>query len=458
MGKVRNEATSDLGSERIRTLLIRYSVPGIIAMTSSSLYNMIDSIFIGQGVGALAISGLALTFPLMNLSAAFGSLVSVGGAAHISMLLGRRDTRTASKVLGNVVSLNLIIGLIFAVVTLWYLDPILYFFGASPLTIGYAREYAQIILLGNIITHMYIGLNAVLRASGHPRLSMTATINTVVCNILLNPLFIYGFGWGIRGAAIATVLSQFVSLVWQLRLLSRKGQPVRFREGIYRLRGRLACKILAIGLSPFVMNVAACLVVIFVNKGLKTYGGDLMIGAYGIVNRLSFIFIMIVMGLNQGMQPIAGYNYGAGQYTRMLKVLKLTLAGATLVTTAGFLLGELAPHLAVRWFTTDGEMRELAARGMRIVFSFFPIIGFQMVTSNFLQSIGRAHKAIFLSVSRQLLFLLPALLLLPEVFGACTPWERVWGVWWALPLSDLLAAAVAFVLLTGELRRFGAKR
>ncbi len=454
MGEVRNGGEIDLGKERIRTLLIRYSVPGIIAMTSSSLYNMIDSIFIGQGVGALAISGLALTFPLMNLSAAFGSLVGVGGAARISMLMGRRDLKTASKVLGNVVSLNIVIGLLFAVVTLWYLDPILYFFGASPLTIGYAREYAQIILLGNIITHMYMGLNAVLRASGHPRQSMMATINTVIFNILLNPLFIYGFGWGIRGAAIATVLSQFISLVWQLRLLSRRNEPIRFKRGIYRLHGRIAHKILAIGLSPFIMNVAACLVVIFVNKGLKTYGGDMMIGAYGIVNRMSFIFIMIVMGLNQGMQPIAGYNYGAGQYTRMLKVLKLTLAGATLVTTLGFLLGELLPHFAVTWFTSDREMTDLAVRGMRIVFSFFPIVGFQMVTSNFLQSIGRAHKAIFLSVSRQLLFLMPALLMLPTLFAEYTPWNSAWGVWWAMPLSDLLAALVAGILLYTELRRF----
>lgn len=447
----------ELGTERIRKLLMQYAVPAVVAMTASSLYNMVDSIFIGHGVGPLAISGLALTFPLMNLAAAFGSLVGVGAATLISMRLGQRDYATAQRVLGNVVMLNLLLGVGFGLVALLFLDPILYFFGASDATIGYAREYMTVILLGNVITHMYLGLNSVLRASGHPRKAMYATINTVVINTVLDPIFIYGFGWGIRGAAIATVLAQIISLVWQFRLLSDRSELIHFRRGIYRLRRRIVRDVLAIGMSPFLMNLTACFIVILINKGLKTYGGDLMIGAYGIVNRLAFVFVMIVMGVNQGMQPIAGYNFGAQQYDRVLRVLKLTIVCAVGITSAGFLVGEFAPRLAVSLFTSDEELIRLSVEGMRIVFVFFPIIGFQMVATNFFQSIGMAGKAIFMSLSRQLLFLMPGLLFLPRFFEVSTPWDGSWGVWCAMPLSDFLATVVAFFMLTHQLRKFRAE-
>lgn len=447
----------ELGTERIRKLLMQYAVPAVVAMTASSLYNMVDSIFIGHGVGPLAISGLALTFPLMNLAAAFGSLVGVGAATLISMRLGQRDYATAQRVLGNVVMLNLLLGVGFGLVALLFLDPILYFFGASDATIGYAREYMTVILLGNVITHMYLGLNSVLRASGHPRKAMYATINTVIINTILDPIFIYGFGWGIRGAAIATVLAQIISLVWQFRLLSDRSELIHFRRGIYRLRRRIVRDVLAIGMSPFLMNLTACFIVILINKGLKTYGGDLMIGAYGIVNRLAFVFVMIVMGVNQGMQPIAGYNFGAQQYDRVLRVLKLTIVCAVGITTAGFLVGEFAPRLAVSLFTTDEELIRLSVEGMRIVFIFFPIIGFQMVATNFFQSIGMAGKAIFMSLSRQLLFLMPGLIFLPRFFEVSTPWDGSWGVWCAMPLSDFLATVVAFFMLTHQLRKFRAE-
>ena len=449
-------AAAALGTEHIRRLLVQYAVPAIIAMTAASLYNMVDSIFIGHGVGPLAISGLALTFPLMNLAAAFGSLVGVGAATLISMRLGQRDYATAQHVLGNVVVLNLIIGVAFGAAALVFLDPILYFFGASDATIGYARDYMTIILLGNVVTHMYLGLNAVLRASGHPRKSMYATINTVLINTVLDPLFIYGFGWGIRGAAVATVAAQVISLAWQFRILSDRRELLHFRRGIYRLQGKIVRNVLAIGMSPFLMNLAACFIVILINKGLKQYGGDLMIGAYGIVNRLAFFFVMIVMGLNQGMQPIAGYNFGARQYDRVLRVLKLTSIGATCVTTVRFLIGELMPRTAVSAFTNDPELIRLSVEGMRITFAFFPIIGFQMVATNFFMSIGMAGKAIFLSLSRQLLFLLPGLLVLPRIFDACTEWNGSWGVWCAMPLSDLLASVVTVFMLTYQLRRFRA--
>lgn len=439
-----------LGTESIGKLLMQYAVPAIIAMTASSLYNMVDSIFIGHGVGTMAISGLALTFPLMNLAAAFGSLVGVGAATLISVRLGQKDYDTAQRVLGNVVVLNVLLGVAFTVVVMAFLDPILYFFGGSDQTIGYARDYMQIILLGNAVTHLYLGLNAVLRSSGHPQKAMYATIATVMINTLLDPIFIYGFGWGIRGAAIATIVAQIISLLWQFRLFSNKDELLHFHRGIFRLRRKIVLDSLAIGMSPFLMNLAACFIVILINQGLKRHGGDLAIGAFGIVNRLVFIVVMIVMGLNQGMQPIAGYNFGARRYDRVNRVLKLTIIYATAVTTFGFLVGMLMPDVVVSIFTSDQELIDLSARGLRIVVMFFPIIGFQMVTANFFQSIGMASKAIFLSLTRQMVVLLPCLLILPRFYGTA-------GVWYSMPVSDLIASLIAAAMLVWQFRKFKAQ-
>ena len=437
----------ELGTQPVGKLLMQYAIPAIIAMTASSLYNIVDSIFIGQGVGPLAISGLAVTFPFMNLGAAFGAMVGVGASTLISVKLGQRDYGTAQVVLGNVVTLNTIIGVVYTIVCLMFLDPILYFFGASADTIVYARDFMEVILLGNIFTHMYLGLNAVLRASGHPQKAMYATINTVVINTILAPIFIYGFEWGIRGAAIATVIAQIVSLIWQFKILTDKNELLHLRRGIYHLQSKIVKNMIAIGLSPFCMNVASCFIVIFINQGLKEYDGDLAIGAYGIVNRLMFICVMIVMGITQGMQPIAGYNYGAQQYHRVNEVLKLAIWGATTVTTFTFLVGELIPELTVSIFTTDEGLISRAAEGFRIAVLVFPIVGFQMVTSNFFQSIGMANKAIFLSLTRQLLFLLPCLIILPTFMGAA-------GIWWSMPASDLAASIVAAVLLHKQFQAF----
>ncbi len=437
----------ELGTQPVGKLLMQYAIPAIIAMTASSLYNIVDSIFIGQGVGPLAISGLAVTFPFMNLGAAFGAMVGVGASTLISVKLGQRDYGTAQVVLGNVVTLNTIIGVVYTIVCLMFLDPILYFFGASADTIVYARDFMEVILLGNIFTHMYLGLNAVLRASGHPQKAMYATINTVVINTILAPIFIYGFEWGIRGAAIATVIAQIISLIWQFKILTDKNELLHLRRGIYHLQSKIVKNMIAIGLSPFCMNVASCFIVIFINQGLKEYDGDLAIGAYGIVNRLMFICVMIVMGITQGMQPIAGYNYGAQQYHRVNEVLKLAIWGATAITTFTFLVGELIPELTVSIFTTDEGLISRAAEGFRIAVLVFPIVGFQMVTSNFFQSIGMANKAIFLSLTRQLLFLLPCLIILPTFIGAA-------GIWWSMPVSDMAASIVAAVLLYKQFQAF----
>ena len=438
---------TELGTEKISKLLKQYAIPAIIAMTASSLYNLVDSIFIGHGVGAYAIAGLAITFPLMNLGAAFGSLVGVGASSLISMLLGERNYGMAQKVFGNVITLNLLIGLIYTIVVLLFLDPILIFFGGSEQTLPYAREYMVIILWGNMITHMYFGLNAILRAAGFPKRAMYATIFTVVLNTVLDPVFIYVFDMGISGAAIATVLSQFIALCMQLKWFSNKNDVLHFKKGIYNLIPRISKDILAIGASPFLMNVAACFIVILINSGLKKYSGDLAIGAYGIINRVAFIFVMIVMGLNQGMQPIVGYNYGAKKFDRVHKTLVTTILLATGVTTFGFLIAELFPKLFIVMFTTESELIDIAEKGMRIIFMFFPIVGFQMVTTNFFQSVGMAGKSIFLSLSRQLIFLAPCLVILPIFFD-------VTGIWMSMAVADALASIIAAFMLTNQIKQF----
>ena len=441
------QATLELGTKPVGKLLMQYALPAIVAMTASSLYNMIDSIFIGQGVGALAISGLAITFPFMNLSGAFGAAVGVGSSTMISVRLGQKDYATALKIFGNCVSLNAIIGVVFACVSLYFLDPILLFFGASEQTLPYAREYMEIILLGNVVTHMYLGMNAILRSASKPRQAMYATIFTVVLNTLLDPLFIYVFGMGIRGAAIATILAQMVALCWQCRLFSDQSCVIHFERGIYRLKSYIVKNIVGIGLSPFLMHSAACLIVIIFNKSLFAYGGDLAVGAYGIVNRITFLFFMVIFGLNQGMQPIAGYNYGAMHFDRMMKVLRYAIISATIVATTGWVVSEFMPYYCARLFTSDNELIRMAERGLKLANIAIPVVGFQIVVTNFFQSIGKAKVSIFLSLSRQLLFLLPILLILPRFL-------QLDGVWLSFSISDAIASLMAFAVLWKYLRQF----
>lgn len=444
-----------LGTDRLSSLLARYAIPAIIAMTSSSLYNIIDSIFIGHGVGAMAISGLALTMPLMNLSSAFGSMVGVGAAAIISIRLGEGNRAAAEKTLGNVVLLNILVGLLMMVISILFLDPILYFFGASEQTIGYARDFMQIILAGSVITHMYLGLNEVLRASGYPRKAMMIMLTAVAVNCALNPLFIFVFGWGIRGSAFATVIAQATALSISLSHFARSDSFLHFKRGIFRLRKKIVAGIISIGTAPFLLHLCASIVVIFVNKALQNNGGDLYIGAYGVINRVVLLFVMVVAGLNQGMQPIVGYNYGAKQYRRVKKTLFITIGCAMCVTTTAFLIGQLFPRQVAMLFV-DGsdpnaaELIEAVCHGLRIVVAAFPIVGFQIVTSNFFQYIGKPKRAILLSMTRQMLFLVPLLILLPPRMG-------VDGVWLSMPIADSVASLLALLLLAPQIRWFNRK-
>jgi len=440
--------TAELGTEPVHKLLWKYALPAIIAMTATSLYNIVDSIYIGHGCGALALGALTVAKPFMDICAAFGSLVGVGASSLLAIYLGEKDYDKANRVLGNVIVMNIILSALVMAVGLIWLDPILMAFGASEDTLAYAHEYMQIILYGNILTHIYFGLNAMLRSAGHPRFSMVATIVAVVINIILDPIFIFGLEMGVRGAALATVISQGMAVVWQFTKFMDRNELVRFHRGIWRLNKHITFRALAIGMSPFLYNIAHCFVVIIINNQLKNFGGDLAIASYGVINRLTFVFAMMVMGLNQGMQPITGFNYGARKYDRMLQSFYLTCAYATGVMGIVFILGECFPELMTRMFTHDPELVSLTVRPMRIICSSMLIIGFQMVTGNLFTSIGKAGKAIFLSLTRQVLYLIPLALFMPLLFA-----DPLDGVWWSIPVSDTLSAVTAVIILFTSRRK-----
>ena len=444
---------TELGTASIRSLLLKYAMPGIIAMTAMSLYNMVDSIFIGHGVGAMALSGLTVAKPFMDICAAFGTLVGVGASSLVAIKLGEKDYRSANDVLANVILLNVLLGALVMVVGLFFLDPILYAFGASDTTIVYAREYMEIILLGNILTHIYYGLNSMLRSIGHPRISMYATILAVVINIILDPIFIFVLDMGVRGAALATIISQLVSVIIELIIFLNPKEIIYFHRGIWRLKRDITMRALGIGMAPFLMHMAACFVVIVLNNQLKRYGGDMAIATFGMTNRFMFFFAMIVMGIQQGMQPIVGYNYGANLYPRMLRAFKLSVYCATCVMGVLWLFGVIYPEGFIRLFTHDELLIAQSIIPARIMLCVMFAIGFPMITGNFYTSIGMAPKAIFLSLTRQVLFLIPLILCLPLLFSRLGL-DSIWGVWWALPISDSLSVITAAILVNHDIRKF----
>ena len=456
LGKKRNfardmsqkkQAALELGTKPVATLLWQYALPAMVAMVASSLYNIIDRSVIGQVVGPEAIAGLGITFPFMNLSGAFGAAVGVGASTCISVKLGQRDYETAEHLLGNTVTLNLIVGFTFMLVCFVFLDPILRFFGASDVTLPYAREFMQVILAGNMITHMYFGMNAVLRAAGKPRQAMYATLFTVACNIVLVIAFVWWFHWGIRGAALATVTSQTLALCWQMRIFSNKKELLHLKKGIYRLKGELVKNIIAIGISPFLMNATSCVIVIFMNNQFVSYGGDMAVGAYSIANSVAMMFFMFVIGVTQGMQPIVGYNYGAQKFDRMLRCLWLAIAVGTGILLFGWALSMLFPWQIARIFTTDPTLMALSARGIRLDMLVFFVVASQAVITNFFQCIGKVKISIFLSLSRQLLMLLPLAYVLPLYWGLD-------GVWYSMPVSDFMSFFMTIPFLLWYIRKF----
>ena len=444
-----SQSSLTLGTAPIGKLLLQYSVPAIIASVATSLYNIIDSMFIGQGVGALAISGLAITFPLMNLVIAFCMFIAAGGSTICSIFLGQKDHKRAIDVLNNVLVLAIIHSVVFGGLSLLFLDEILFFFGATQETISYAREFMRIILYGTPISYIFIALNNMMRATGYPKKAMITALLSVAINLGLAPVFIFVLKWGIAGAALATICGQAVAMVWVVRHFLEKSSYVHFSFNGEMLSWKIVKRIYSIGLSPFLMNVCACIVVIFINTALLKTGGEngnLAVGAFGIVNRTGMLFVMIVFGVTQGMQPILGFNYGANQWSRVKHTLKIGFVAGVIITTMGFLVAEVFPYQVASMFTTDATLIEISVTGFMISFIFYSVIGGQIVIQNFFQSIGKPKVSIFLSLTRQLLFLIPTLLVLPTIFG-------LKGVWWSLAVSDMLAFVVGVITLSVLLKR-----
>lgn len=439
-----------LAEKPVGSLLMQYAIPAIVAMAASSVYNIIDGIFIGQGVGAEAIMGLALTGPLMSLTAAFGAMVGVGAATLMSVKLGQKDYGTAQKILGNVVIMNLTLGIVLGLLLLVFINPILRFFGASDVTLPYARNFMSIILVGNVVTHMYLGLNALLRSTNRPQKAMCATIGTVVLNCILAPIFIFVLGWGIRGAATATIMAQMIMLTWQLRLFSNKDELIHLNRSIIKLDVKIVKESLLVGLPQFLINLCACLVAAMMTRSLTTYGGDMAVGAFGICNRFILFIVMVVIGLNQGMLPIAGYNFGARRYDRVLGVLNKALIFGSIITLTGFVIGVFFPTPFVSVFAKDSpQLIKLSAHALSCMVMMFPIVGIQIVSTAFFQSIGYAPKSIFLSLTRQLIFLVPAIFILPHLYA-----DPLEGLWHAAPVADGLASVLAITLLVLQVKKF----
>lgn len=439
-----------LSEKPVGSLLLQYAIPAIVAMAASSVYNIIDGIFIGQGVGPEAIMGLALTSPLMSLTAAFGAMVGVGAATLMSVKLGQKDYATAQKILGNVVIMNLSLGIVLGMLLLVFINPILRFFGASDVTLPYARSFMSIILVGNVVTHMYLGLNAMLRSTNRPQKAMFATFGTVLLNCLFAPLFIFMFDWGIRGAACATILAQLCMLMWQIKLFSNNADLIHLRCDIIKLDMKIVKEALLVGLPQFLINLCACMVAALMTRSLTTYGGDVAVGAFGICNRLILFIVMVVIGLNQGMQPIAGYNFGAKRYDRVMSVLKRALCVGTIITMTGFIIGMFFPTPFVTLFAKDSpELIQTASHALTCMIIMFPIVGIQIVSTAFFQSIGYAAKSIFLSLTRQLIFLVPAILILPHIYT-----DPLEGLWHAAPVADALASVLAITLLVLQIKKF----
>jgi len=436
----------ELGSKGVGKLLLQYSIPAITATAAASVYNIIDRIFIGHGVGPMAISGLALTFPLMNITAAFGAMVGVGASAMVSIRLGQHDKKDATHILGNAVMLNIILGISIAAISLIFLEPILFALGASNDTLPYAKEFMQVILLGNVFAHLYLGLNNIMRASGYPNKAMFTTLITVAVNLILAPTFIFAFNLGIRGAALATVIAQLTGTISVVLHFTKNKSFVHFLPGYMRLKWRIIKDIISIGMSNSFMLICGSIVISLFNLSLRKYGGDMAIGAFGIVSSIANLAAMIIIGFNQGMQPIVGYNYGAQKIQRAIRAFKLTIFAATCVTTFIFIFAEVFPGLISKAFTSNNELINLAVVGLRLHLILFPIVGFQIVTSSFFQSIGKAKISIFLSLTRQVLFLIPAIFILPIFWGLN-------GVWLCGPVADLSASLLTFFVLQWQIRK-----
>ena len=449
------DRTKELETKDIKKLLWAYALPSIVSQIIASVYNICDRVFLGQCVGALAIAGLAITMPIMNIIHAFGSLVGVGSSARMSIVLGKKDVNWAEKILGNSLLLTFFFGFLFVTGGYVFMDRILTMFGASAETIGYAREYMDIVLPGMFFTTLTFNLTGLIRASGYPQKSMWIMVGGAILNIVLDALFIYGLDWGIAGAAWATTISMGASGVVAVMHFLQPKSFIRFRRHAWRPKGYIFRNILLIGMSPFLMNVAASGVVALLNRQLIHYGGDLAVGAYGIINTFASLAVMLILGVCQGMQPIAGYNYGAGHPHRLKAVYTLTMKINVIIGVASTVLALTLPHLLLRAFTKEEELIQIAIPAMRFILVMFGLVGFTITNSNFFQSIDKPWIAIVTSLSRQVLFLAPMIYIIPPLFENMG-YQGLTGVWASMTISDVLGAVLAFVLMLMQRKVFRA--
>lgn len=435
-----------LGNESVGRLLWQYSLPAIVGIVVMQLYNIVDRIFIGQGVGSDAIAGLAITFPVMNLSAAVGTLIGAGAAARISIVLGQNDKRKAELILGNSLVLTLLFGVIYVSIFAIFIDDILRLFGASEVTLPYAHDFMAYILPGMLVMNLCFSFNNIMRASGYPTRAMVTMFIGAGLNVILAPLFIFVFDWGIKGAAIATDIAMTISMIFVMMHFFSKKSELHFKPGIYKLKWSIFTSITAIGAAPFVVNMAGSALNGIVNNVLHQYGGDDAVGALGILMTYAQLLVMVVIGITQGMQPIIGFNYGARKFHRLKRAFWLSVAAGSAVTFLGAVGAQFCPEYIARAFTTDSDLIEKTAQALRISTVAFWAVGFQIVSTNLFQSLGLAGKSIFLSLTRQILFLLPLIYIFSSVLG-------LQGVWMAYATSDIVATLVTTVMVIFQMRK-----
>jgi len=440
------DRTLRLEKETIGKLLFQFSLPAITGMIVMASYNVVDRLFVGRGVGPLAISGIAITFPIIIAFMGFGMLVGVGAAAMVSIKLGEKKIQEAEIILGNAFTLSIIIALVITGLCYLFLEPLLRLLGGSGEVLTYAVDFSKIVLISAVFQSIAFTLNNIIRGEGNPKMAMATMIIGAILNIILNPIFIFGFHWGIQGSAWATVISQFVSSLWVMLYFFGKKSHVRFHYKYLKLQKEFVLKIFSIGISPFAMQIGSSIVILVFNKLLASYGGDLAIAAMGIaISVLNFV-LMPVFGINQGIQPIIGYNFGAKLYPRVRRVLKLAMIAATIICTAGFFVVLIFSESIIGLFCkNDPELVNIGGRGMRILFLMLPIAGFQIVNSAYFQAVGKAKQSVMLTLNRQFLFLIPMLLIFPRFF-------QLDGIWFAMPASDVAASLLSLFFFYRERR------
>ena len=437
-----------LGEEKISKLLMEFSIPAIIGMVVNTLYNIVDRMYIGniKDIGGLALTGVGITMPIMTIIMAFGMLIGIGTSARISLKLGEHKREEAEKHLGNAFTLIIVASVLITIIGLVFMHKILGLFGASADTEIYAREYMQIIFFGTIFNMLSFGLNHSIRSDGSPKVAMLSMLIGAGTNIILDPIFIFVFGMGVRGAAIATVISQIVSAIWILYYFTKGKSNLKIKREYLSLDKAIVFSIFSIGVSPFSMQIAQSVVQVLANNALKTYGGDLAIGAMTIINSVAMIFMMPIFGLNQGSQPIIGYNYGAEKYKRVKQAVKSATIVATIIVSIGWIITQAAPHLLISIFNRDEQLVGIASTGMRIFLFMLPVVGAQVISSNYFQSIGKAKISMFLSLLRQVILLIPCLIILPKIFGLT-------GVWLAGAVADGLSSLITLIIFSMSVRK-----